>query len=137
MRKCQVKKGFFVLKDCGSLSVGHCKICRKEVCENHSKHLIEDDRLLCIECFVKHVQQEKPVIQDEIARWQTGESRNYGLWYYYMRDDFYSKENYEPFTDFDANAFNEGSDFGGGEFGGGGASGFWDDESGKAGFYDS
>ncbi|TAF63914.1 MAG: hypothetical protein EAZ55_12465 [Cytophagales bacterium] len=143
-KKCAIKKGFFVLKACGDTAIGRCKACKKPVCEQHSKIYQsvqntetdpnadnDTEKRLCIECFTRVMQAEKPALDREIHEWETGRTTNYSLWYHYARDDYYHQNNYTPFDEYDEASFD------GGESGGGGAEGYWDEESGKAGFFDS
>lgn len=136
-KKGNCKRGFFVQRSCNKSAVAKCPVTQKYICEDCAVEY--EGKTISREAYVALMKKQgkSQNIQQEISRWQTGEQRHYGLWYYYLREDFYESQNYEPFTDFDASAFEDGGEFGGGEFGGAGASGGWDEEGGKADFFDS
>ncbi len=79
---CQLKRGFFVMRDCTNPSVKQCGNCRRFVCEHHSAN--EPYSNICVECAVSH-------------------SSNYSddYWIYSYRNQYY-QTGYEPFRYTDA-----------------------------------
>lgn len=130
---CTMKRGFFVLRQCENPAVRRCEITNKPICEDHSVRWA--GKMISTEAYTEEMKkkgEKPPAIEREISRWQAGEKRNYTLWHDYMREDFYSRQNYEPFMEYE-----EFDDFdeAGFEIEGGA---YWeDDDGGKGGFYDS
>lgn len=144
-KKGTCKKGFFVLRQCKKPAIAKCAISNRYICEDC---LMEwEGKDVCAEEYVKMMRKEgnKVSPDEQLNRWQSGQTTDYTLWYYSMRDDFYINEGYEPFDEFDASGFESSgtsgmgdAEFGGGEFGGAGADASWaDDDMSKGGFYDS
>jgi len=138
-RRGTCQKGFFVLRRCDKPAIAKCALSRRYICEDCAVQY--EGKTVSRDAYaqeMKRLKKPRPNVKN-IEVWQNRDDHDndYGLWYYYMREDFYSSNNYEPFSHFDGSAFNNSGEFGGGEFGGAGASGAWDDESGSGGFYDS
>ncbi len=137
-RRGTCQKGFFVLRKCDKPAIAKCALSRQYICEDCAVQY--EGRTVSRDAYaqeMKRLNRPKPQAPNKIDTWRDDDGYDYALWYYYMREDFYTQNNYRPFNDFDGSAFNDSGDFGGGEFGGAGASGAWDDESGAGGFYDS
>ncbi|NJL12315.1 MAG: hypothetical protein HC913_04485 [Microscillaceae bacterium] len=131
-RRGDCQKGFFVLRRCEKPAMAKCALTRRFVCEDCAVKY--EDKWVNREAYAQEMQRQnkpRPTYEQEMNRWQTRDDVDYALWYYYMRDDFYTSQGFEPFSGSDE------SSFGGGEFGGAGAEGGWDDESGPGGLYDS
>ncbi|EAY26400.1 hypothetical protein M23134_06993 [Microscilla marina ATCC 23134] len=130
---CMMKRGFFVLRQCENPAVRQCAITQKPICEDHSVHW--EGKIVSTEAYAEEMKKQgkKPsTITRDLATWRPGEKRNYALWHYYMREDFYERQNYAPLVDYDE--FDEADEAGfeteAGEY--------WDEEDGgKGGFYDS
>ncbi|MGD1842632.1 MAG: hypothetical protein ACFB0B_17315 [Thermonemataceae bacterium] len=143
MKRCQIKTGFFVLKECGAIATARCRSCKKYVCEAHiaEQGKPQDDMavltntttetgtsslrkdVLCIECYTK---MNKEKLSEKYHKGYRSSTTNDIFWYFYMRDSFYRNHHYQPFDDYDTDSFNTtsyGSDF--------------DDDDGSASFYDS
>jgi len=145
-KKGTCKKGFFVLRQCKKQAIAKCALSKRYICEDCAVEW--EGKTVCAEELVKYLKKQgkKPdtttptknrtTYRDDNYYYDTRD--DYVIWYYSMRDDFYVNEGYEPFTDFDTSGFSSGSDaeFGGGEFSGGGATAYWDEE-GEGDFYDS
>lgn len=142
MKRCQMKKGFFVLKECGDVAVAQCYSCKKHFCIAHCHNYFktpteeeqkagqpllkepnDPDKIICVECYTRQHKQE--LSEKYASGYQQTSHQNDILWYLYMRDSFYTSSNYKPFDDYDAKGFNggRGSDL--------------DDSDGGGGFYDS
>lgn len=128
------KRGFFVLRLCDKPAIGTCALSQRAICEDCA--IEQDGQLVCREEFAK-VLKSRGITYDYDEEKDFYDMDDPVIWYYFIRDDFYDNQSYEPFTDYDSGGFDESNEFGGGEFGGAGASGAWDDGTGKASFYDS
>lgn len=130
---CAMKRGFFVLRQCSSPAVRKCDITQKPICEDHSVRW--EGKIVSTEAYAEAMKKQgkkPPMAGRDISAWRKDEDRNYTLWHYYMREDFYSRQSYEPLMDYEAfDDFDEvGFETEAGEY--------WDeDEGGKGGFYDS
>lgn len=135
-KKCTCKRGFFVIRQCGRPAIARCALTHQPICDECSVDY--ENQKVSREAYVEEMKK-----QGKTQTYNKNNAQNYYydndpvLWYYFMRDDFYHSHSYQPFNDFDSGSFNDSSEFGGGEFGGAGASGSWDDESGVGSMYDS
>jgi len=48
---CQIKRGFFVLRDCGQVAPYICHVCSRAVCQEHAR--LEGTTLRCLECLAR------------------------------------------------------------------------------------
>ena len=94
MPKCAVKKGFFMLRDCGQTTARVCARCARFVCEAHS--IDRDTTFLCQECLAKANDHEGDWVHDYRHR-------------YYVRtrySPYYSGHYYDHYyDDYDVRAF--------------------------------
>ncbi|PKQ64627.1 hypothetical protein [Raineya orbicola] len=118
MKRCKTQLGYFVLKECGAVAVAQCNSCKGYFCIKHLhgeleaikglepdketgivKTKPEEREILCVECFAKR-QKAK-----EVATSTT----NYDdwLWYFVMRDSFYSQSHFRPFSHQDSSRMKE------------------------------
>lgn len=62
MSKCEIKTGFFVLKDCENAAVDTCSICGRAVCQEHKRFVPEnmrkpeavenlENQICCMDCY--------------------------------------------------------------------------------------
>lgn len=108
MARCQIKKGLFVVRECGGFAAHTCKECGKYTCSQHGTK--EDDGIICGECYAK---------RDRERRKEEGVHRYYDdyyfdnnlfytyLWYDSYRYSFYNEYNYSPFDSSDYDSFDD------------------------------
>jgi hypothetical protein len=138
MKRCQMKKGFFVLKECGDVAVAQCYNCKKHFCIAHCQNYFKSpseeeqkaglnfikepndpDKIICVECYA--LQHKQELSEKYASGYQQTSHQNDILWYLYMRDSFYSSSQYKPFDSYDAKGFGsgQGSDLDESDAGGG------------------
>lgn len=118
MATCQVKKGMFVLNECGNIAHAKCSDCGKNVCGKHAEQ--DGSQIVCVECYAKKEFQNSKEPWDG----KTGRAKNAGdqrmghdnlamnsLFYYHwqsrMRYSFYDKHQHQPFDEKDYTGFEE------------------------------
>ncbi len=106
---CQVKKGIFVLKECGEIAGIKCDSCGINICSKHGKQ--DGPKILCAECYTKlHEKELNPAGRNKLyEQWEDSSSTNYMLWYFATRYSFYGSSHYSPFDSHDYNSFNNHS----------------------------
>jgi len=108
MSQCQVKKGIFVLKECGEISGVKCDSCGISVCGKHGKQ--NGPQVVCPECYAKSHQKELANTGRNrlYNQWEENStSSNYMLWYFATRHSYYTSSHYRPFEQHDYNSFNK------------------------------
>ncbi len=123
MERCQVKKGIFVLKECGAMASVKCDDCGIYICGKHGKQ--NGPKIQCIECYTKSLEEQNKNKRFHSRRNDYDIDSNYMLWYYGTRSHFYRHSNYNAFDENDYNSFTDESDV---EFG---------DDSDTGDFFDS
>jgi len=117
MANCQIKKGMFVLNECGEIAKAQCSQCGKNVCSKHAEQ--EGEQIICVECFAKREFEEgqnnnfhrKPdthngtnnVMRNSLAM----DSLYYYHWQSQMRHGFYNNYEHRPFDEKDYAGFEE------------------------------
>lgn len=90
MPKCEVKTGFFILRDCENPTNHTCSICNKNVCARHMRGHPETGAPCCLDCvaeFGKTAEKEKEKADDYY----------YGpVWCFGYRRRFYNDSDYQP-----------------------------------------
>jgi hypothetical protein len=81
MATCAVRRGFFVLRDCGEPAGNVCSECARPICPEHT---VMADTVLCVECSGRHREQT----EDE--DWYNGSGA------YAYRHQYYSRHHYGP-----------------------------------------
>jgi hypothetical protein len=106
MGNCQVKKGIFVLSECGEQASAKCDGCGVFICGKHGKQ--DGPKIVCPECYAKtHENDFKKQGKNKIYQsWEDGSFSNYSLWYYTTRHSFFTSSHYHPFDHHDYNSFN-------------------------------
>lgn len=91
MAKCLVKKGFFVLRDCGNKASQTCSSCERTFCRECSS---PERPQLCVECWAR--QQQAHLSHKE---WDEAEAQQWhdSAWVYAYRNRFYHDDKYKPF----------------------------------------
>jgi hypothetical protein len=116
MSTCQIKKGMFVLGDCGNQAKGQCVVCGKHVCSKHAE--TEGTQIICVECYAKRELDQNNIKSGKkgaITNTQMGFTRSnfmmdsllYYNWQSQMRYGFYNNHNYRPFDEKDYTGFEE------------------------------
>jgi hypothetical protein len=125
---CAVRRGFFVLRDCGEPPVGICSQCQRSVCLAHSagaatgligSALAGDsalraaaDSLVCLECQSRQIAMTDPTRR---SSWRDTSGSDY----YSYRHGYYSTYGYNPiytgsrqddyYDDYDIRSFDQDS----------------------------
>ena len=86
--KCAIKKGFFVLQDCGGIGTSQCGVCRRHVCNDHV--VVEHGQKTCTECLAK---EHNPNAQNNGLEHDTEQPG----WRHKFRRGFYSRHHFSPF----------------------------------------
>lgn len=127
MERCQLKKGLFVLSECGKPASVQCADCGIHVCHQHSKQ--DGAKLVCVECYSKNQEGNKGKSRSLSERMRTSDwsfnSFWFHSWYFGSRGRFYNQTHHDPFDERDYAGFEEQSQT---EF---------DDDSDTGGFFDS
>jgi hypothetical protein len=118
MEGCAVKRGFFVLRDCGNPAMNTCQSCGRPVCREH--RVASQQSLLCVDC---HARQQQTLEQERLDAFSSNDARTESSLYAY-RHSYYTHSHYAPFytglyysnyyDTYDARAFNRrdrGGDF--------------------------
>ena len=79
-RRCAVKRGFFVLRDCRQPTSDVCHQCERPACQKHADS--QSGPLVCLECQAR---------QEEV---ETSHDRR---WAYGYRHRYYTTHTYHPF----------------------------------------
>lgn len=117
MKRCQIKTGFFVQKECGLVAVAQCSNCKKHFCLDHihgglesiknrkkdtqtglMKAQTDEEPILCLECYAL---KNKKTVQQQYQGGYASSNASDLLWYFYIRDSFYHNTNFRPFSDSD------------------------------------
>lgn len=115
MSKCAIKKGFFILRDCGVSTVVTCLACGRPICPVHThtpeKKAAPEVFTSCVECHAKqvtpHGQAAPPAVDPQDDSWSYG-----------YRDWFYRSSHYRPigygrpskfYDDYDIRSFDDES----------------------------
>jgi hypothetical protein len=91
MGKCIVKRGFFVLRDCGKQAINACSFCSRAVCPEHS--LMRGQTLVCLDCNARQQQ----LTDEERFNQMTGDATQNRSGLYNYRHGYYSQGGYSPF----------------------------------------
>jgi hypothetical protein len=89
--KCIVKRGFFVLRDCGKQAMNACSFCSRAVCQEHS--LMRGQTLVCLDCNARQQQ----LTDEEKFNQMTGDATQNRSGLYTYRHGYYSQGGYSPF----------------------------------------
>lgn len=113
MAGCQIKRGFFVLRDCAQPAIGECSSCGRAICRECRAPTMSTT--LCVDCYGR--QQNN----DDDMDWFTGHS------IYGYRHGYYTSHAYAPvyfggyhdsyYDEYDVRSFERGADDG--DIGGG------------------
>lgn len=104
MARCQIKKGFLILRDCGAETRSICSICGRPMCERHATGRGSNVQI-CLDCYGRMADNSKlDPNKSSGARWRHA-----------YRHDFYASGRYAPilqarfydeyYSDYDVRAF--------------------------------
>ena len=118
MATCQVKKGMFVLNECGNIAHAKCSECGKNVCGKHAEQ--DGSQIICVECYAKKEfensknpqnKKNRNIEEGGFGRMGGGNMAMNSLFYYSwqsrMRHSFYDKHHHQPFDERDYTGFEE------------------------------
>ena len=91
MMGCAIKRGFFVLRDCGNAAMNSCQYCSRPVCQEHG--LMRGQLLVCLDCQARQQQLTDEEQKNMMAN--DGAFGRSGLHTY--RHNYYANRNYAPF----------------------------------------
>ncbi len=96
---CEVKIGFYVLKQCGFPVVGSCQHCGISLCETHNLAKAQGE-FVCVDCYaeiyMEHEYTYDPEAEPEATK----------RWFGKKRKTVYDNTDYEPFDTADYDGFN-------------------------------
>ncbi|GAB4272765.1 MAG: hypothetical protein Kow0029_11790 [Candidatus Rifleibacteriota bacterium] len=100
MTNCQMKKGFFFLRDCEKEATISCSVCGREFCPEHIRMLPGQNEPACLDCLGKRMQ---------IANRKKSGRSDYDYddyyydssWSYGYRHRYYLNNHYSPLYDGD------------------------------------
>ena len=101
MERCQIKQGFFFLRDCDEPAVATCPRCNRQVCKKHSKIVDGSSAPVCLDCIGKDMQSKR---SGRNGRWSNYWDDDYyygAAWGYGSRSSYYSRNHYSPWYDGD------------------------------------
>ncbi|HSE99143.1 MAG TPA: hypothetical protein VLD57_12820, partial [Blastocatellia bacterium] len=82
MNGCEVRRGFFVLRDCGEPAFNTCMECGRSMCAAHTSM---SEAMLCVECGARHHVNEENNGEED-AGWYDGQQT------YAYRHNYYSRQ---------------------------------------------
>ena len=88
--KCIVKRGFFVLRDCGNSAINACSFCSRAVCQEHS--FMRGQTLVCLDCNGRQQQ----LTEEEKFNQMTNDGTQYRGGLYTYRHGYYNQGGYSP-----------------------------------------
>lgn len=80
MAKCRIKRGFFLLRDCGLDATRQCRTCERRACNEHG--VATGAAWTCTDCHARQLESEP-------------EARDLA-WASRLRDQYYSSTGYSP-----------------------------------------
>lgn len=96
MDKCEMKEGFFILRDCKNPGTIVCPKCNRKVCSKHSKLLKGSDAPMCLDCIGKAMQSAR---KSKKSGWSNDWDDDYYYssgWGYGSRSLYYRQSRYSP-----------------------------------------
>ncbi len=120
MANCQMKKGFFYLRECEKQAVETCRVCGREFCSEHMRIMPGKNEPACLDCIGKAMQKKTA------ARNTADDDDDYyydSVWCYGYRHNYYRNNRYSPwydgddfsddyYSELDVRSFNDKSDEG-------------------------
>ncbi len=100
MQGCQVKRGFFVLRDCGKVATATCNVCGRQMCDEH--RVLGASSAICVDCNARKGRRTggNAGDMDDVYRYRHS---------YYQKSDYhpiYGGSNYDTYYDqYDVRSF--------------------------------
>ncbi|MEW6126395.1 MAG: hypothetical protein AB1757_04965 [Acidobacteriota bacterium] len=91
MTGCAIKRGFFVLRDCGNAAYQVCQYCSRSVCQEHLS--MRGQILACLDCQARQQQMTEEDQTNLIA----GENAFGRSGIHSYRHNYYANQHYAPF----------------------------------------
>ncbi|MDD3000758.1 MAG: hypothetical protein PHF29_03285 [Candidatus Riflebacteria bacterium] len=88
MAKCEVKTGFFILRDCENPTNYSCTICNKNICSRHMRGHPETGAPCCLDCLAD---LSKPAEKEKNSNYYYD-----AAWCFGYRRRFYHDSDYQP-----------------------------------------
>jgi hypothetical protein len=79
-QRCALKRGFFLLRDCGQPTEDSCTECARPICQDHATR--QQGQPICLECQAKQAEVEGDYDRQ---------------WAYAYRHRYYTTHTYHPF----------------------------------------
>lgn len=99
MAKCQMKKGFFYLRECENQAVTTCTVCGREFCKEHMRMMPGKNEPACLDCLGKQIQTAKAAKSK--SRYDDDDYYYDSAWCYGYRHNYYHNTRYSPWYDGD------------------------------------
>lgn len=99
MTKCQMKKGFFYLRECENEAVTECTVCGRQFCKDHMRMMPGKNQPACLDCLGKQLQKSKA-----LDKRKDNDYDDYyydPVWCYGYRHSYYRDHRYSPWYDGD------------------------------------
>ncbi len=120
MSKCEIKTGFFVLKDCENAAVDTCSICGRAVCQEHKRFVPEnmrkpeavenlENQVCCMDCYADLLENMNKLQNDKNANQRNSTAKIAGAaagapylyydddsWMFSHRRSYYKTSHYRP-----------------------------------------
>ncbi len=98
MTKCQMKKGFFYLRECDKDAVATCTVCGRQFCSAHMRMMPGQNQPACLDCLGKQMQTAKAAQKN---RDYDDDYYYDSVWCYGYRHRYYDNTRYSPWYDGD------------------------------------
>jgi hypothetical protein len=85
---CAVRRGFFVLRECGQPAIGLCATCGRSVCAEHSA--LGTAAMLCVECQAREQTTSDNTDDSTSTAWDNP------AWPVGYRHHYYTQQHYQP-----------------------------------------
>lgn len=112
MDNCNMKRGFFFLRECDHPAREECRVCGKAFCNEHLRIHPQQNAPVCLDCLGKQIQgaKDKSCYKDQYQTWGYGYRHNY-----YQQDytPFYvghRNSNDDFFDNYDVRSFDTSSE---------------------------
>lgn len=111
MENCNMKRGFFFLRDCDHPAHQNCTVCGKAFCDEHLRNKPDSNEPICLDCLGKSLQQQPQKNASRSHNQDYHDDYYYdSLWCYGYRNDYYDREHYSPWYFGQANSSSQFND---------------------------
>jgi hypothetical protein len=87
MENCNMKRGFFFLRDCDHPAHQSCSVCGKAFCNDHLRIKPDSNEPICLDCLGKSMQQQPQEKTKGSGRNRYNDDSSYRPWYIGHRSD--------------------------------------------------